>query len=136
MGHVEMSKLAADRTPVAVVRDGRIREGKLIYWSSKLGRAKVMLASGAVITVGTDTIVLQNERNIVADEISDDTKYRNFRSLRADNTTPTDHRRPQVGMPPVRGAVGSVQPRVGCETDEPNHVEGIQLPARDTVPHP
>jgi len=66
--HIEMSKHAKDRADVTVMREGRQREGKLLYWSSKRGRAKVLLASGAVITVATDSVALVNGGNIVADE--------------------------------------------------------------------
>jgi len=67
-----MSKHAKDRGDVIVIRDGREREARLMYWSSKLGRAKVMLPSGAIITVRTDDVRLLTGGNSVADEISDD----------------------------------------------------------------
>lgn len=119
MRHIEMSKHAKNRGDVIVVREGREREAKLLYWSSKLGRAKCMLPSGAVITVRTDEVRLLNGGNIVADEIGVDTKYRNFRGLQSDRPAETGS---NSRMPPVRGAVASTQPRVGCETDVSHHV--------------
>ena len=119
MGHVEMSKLAKDRADVLVIRGEHRREGKLLYWSSKRGRAKVLLASGAVITVGTDTVVPLNGGNIVADENRVDTQYRNFRSLPADSDGSTEG---NEVMPPVRGVVASARPGLGCGEDVSNHV--------------
>jgi hypothetical protein len=114
-----MSQAAENRADVLVTRGKNKREGKLLYWSSKHGRAKVLLPSGAVITVATDTVALLNGENIVADEIGVDTKYRNFRGLQPDTGGPTE---PNTVVPTMGGAVASTQPRMGCETDVENHV--------------
>lgn len=119
MGHVEMSQAAHARADVIVTRGENQRAGKLIYWSSKRGRAKVMLPSGAVITVATDTVALRNEVNFVADENRDDAKYRNFRSLQPDSGRSTER---NTGMPPVRDTADNAQSGLGCETDVTHHV--------------
>lgn len=119
MGHVEMSQAAKARIDVVVIRGENRRAGKLLYWSSKRGRAKVLLPSGAVITVATDTVALRDEVNFVADENRDDAKYRNFRSLQPDSGRSTER---NTGMPPVRDTAGGTQPWVGCETDVSHHV--------------
>lgn len=114
-----MSQAAENRVDVLVVRGKHKREGKLLYWSSKHGRAKVLLPSGAVITVATDTVALLNGENIVADEIGVDTKYRNFRGLQPDTSGPNER---NENLPPMGSVVASTQPRLGCETDVENHV--------------
>lgn len=117
MGHVEMSKAARDRINVLVVRGNHHRQGKLLYWSSKRGRAKVLLPSGAVITVGTDTVVPLNEGNIVADEISVDTQYPDFRGLRTDVGQTTGEVMPTVGT-----SAGNTQPRLERRNNVSHHV--------------
>lgn len=114
-----MSQAAENRVDVLVVRGRHKRQGKLLYWSSKHDRAKVLLPSGAVITVATDTVALLNGENIVADEIDVDTKYRNFRGLQPDTSGPNT---PNTVVSTMGGAVASTQPRLGCETHVENHV--------------
>lgn len=118
MGHVEMSQAAKARIDVVVIRGENRRAGKLLYWSSKRGRAKVLLPSGAVITVATDTVALRDEVNFVADEIGVDTEYRNFRGLSADSDGPGE----TDVMPPVRDAAQGPQPWLGCGEDVAHHV--------------
>lgn len=126
MRHVEMSKAAKDRIDVMVVRGDRRRVGKLLYWSSKRGRAKVLLPSGSVITVGIDTVVPLNGGNIVADEIGVDTKYRNFRGVQPLSGGSNER---NENMPPVGTSVRGTQPRMGHQKDVTHHVAGIELSA-------
>lgn len=125
MRHVEMSKLAKDRADVLVKRGENERQGKLLYWSSKRGQAKVLLPSGAVITVGTDTVVPLNGGNIVADEIGVDTKYRNFRGVQPDSGGSNER---NESMPPMGVPVGSTQPRMERDPNVTHHVARIKMP--------
>lgn len=120
----DFMRAAMHRDTVLLTRDGRTERVRLLYWpgdnprnGSTRWRAKVQNVNGAIFVVDIGAITLLNGENIVADEIDDDTKYRNFRSLRPDSG-PIN-----VGeVPPVRSVVGGTQPRVGCEEDVPNYV--------------
>jgi len=133
----DFMRAAMHRDTVLLTRDGRTERVRLLYWpgdnprnGSTRWRAKVQTVNGAIFVVDIGAITLLNGENIVADEIDDDTKYRNFRSLQPASGSPTAQSDKFAVLPPVRNPVGSSQPRVGCSEDESDHVARVKLPAR------
>jgi hypothetical protein len=121
----DFMRAAMHRDTVLLTRDGRTERVRLLYWpgdnprnGSTRWRAKVQNVNGAIFVVDIGAITLLNGENIVADEIDDDTKYRNFRSLRPDSGTFDVF----GAVHPVRNVVGGAQPRMGCREDVPNYV--------------
>ena len=121
----DFMRAAMHRDTVLLTRDGRTERVRLLYWpgdnprnGSTRWRAKVRNVNGAIFVVDIGLITLLNGENIVADEIDDDTKYRNFRGLRPDSG-PVDV---FGAVRPVRSVVGGAQPWVGCGEDVPHHV--------------
>lgn len=90
-----------------------------MYWSSKRGRAKVLLPSGAVITVSTQTVVLLNGGNNVADEISVDDKCHNVRFVQPAGGRTNER---NENLPTMGNTSASPQPRMGRATDVTHHV--------------
>ena len=121
----DFMRAAMHRDTVLLTRDGRTERVRLLYWpgdnprnGSTRWRAKVQNVNGAIFVVDIGAITLLNGENIVADEIDDDTKYRNFRSLRPDSG-PVDV---FGAVPAVRSVAPRSQPRMGCATHVSHHV--------------
>ena len=121
----DFMRAAMHRDTVLLTRDGRTERVRLLYWpgdnprnGSTRWRAKVQTVNGAIFVVDIGAITLLNGENIVADEIDDDTKYRNFRSLRPDSRAVDVFGK----VPPVRSVAPRPQPRMGCATHVSHHV--------------
>lgn len=116
---------AMHRDTVLLTRNGRTERVRLLYWpgdnprrGSSRWRAKVQNANGAIFVVDIGCVTLLNGENIVADEIDDGTKYRNFRGL------PASSRPAETGseVSAVRNAAGDAQSGLGRDEDVTDHV--------------